>query len=71
MNDLRRILYQLARLLGDVNAVMKGKIGSRIFNKLLGRKLVSRAWLRGCGCLLAVIAGLLLIVMYCAIASLE
>ena len=71
MNDLRRILYQLARLLGDGNAVMKGNIGSRIFNKLLGRKLVSRAWLRGCGCFVAVLAGLLLIVMSCAVASPE
>jgi len=69
VNDLRRILYQLARLFGDINAVMKGKIGSRIFNKVLGRKLISRAWLRGCGCLLAVIAGLLLIVIYCCVAS--
>ena len=42
MNDLRRVLYQLARLLGDINAVMKGNIGSRLFNKLLGRKLISR-----------------------------
>jgi len=71
VNNLRRTLYQFARLLGDVNAVMKGNIGSRIFNKLLGRKLISRAWLRGCGCLLAVIAGLLLIVVYCAVASPE
>ena len=70
MNNLRRALYQFARLLGDVNAVMKGNIGSRLFNKLLGRKLISRAWLRGCGCLLAVLAGLLLIAIYCAVASL-
>ena len=55
MNDLRRLLYQLARTLGDLNALMKGKIGSRIFNKLMGRKLVSRAWMRGCGCLVAAI----------------
>lgn len=60
MNNLRSLLYKLARILGDINALMKGKIGSRLFNKLLGRRLVSRAWVRGCGCVLPVITGLIL-----------
>ena len=66
MNNLRKLLYQLARLLGDINAVQKGKIGSRLVNKALGRGLVSKAYLRGsgCGCLLPVIMGILLIVGY-------
>jgi len=63
MNDLRRVLYQLARILGDVNALFKGKIGSRLVNKLMGRKLVSMAWLRGCGCMLGVITGAVVVAL--------
>lgn len=37
MNDLRKLLYGLARLLGDVNAVRRGKIGNRLMNKAIGR----------------------------------
>jgi len=40
---LRSILYILARLLGDVNAVKKGKVGQRIARraawKITGRAL--------------------------------
>ena len=64
MNNLRRLLYQLARLLGDVNALMNGHIGSRLFNKLMGRKLVSRAWIRGCGCLVAVLILIVAVLSY-------
>ena len=59
------MLYQIARGLGDLNALMKGKIGSRFFNKLLGRKLISKSWIRG-GCLLPVVGITLAITVGCA-----
>lgn len=46
---LRRLLYRWAALLGDVEAVASGKpkrMGRRLVNKLVGRKLVRRLWWR-------------------------
>jgi hypothetical protein len=37
INKLRSILYTTARILGDVNAAKKGKLGKRIANKVIGR----------------------------------
>ncbi len=34
---MRSFLYKLARLLGDVNAVKKGKVGQRIGRRAVGR----------------------------------
>jgi hypothetical protein len=34
---LRSLLYLLARLLGDVNAVRRGKVGRRILRRLAGK----------------------------------
>jgi hypothetical protein len=34
---MRRILYLLARLLGDVNAVKKGRVGRRIARRAAGK----------------------------------
>lgn len=45
INQTRGLLYGLARLLGDVNAVKKGKIGRRIGRRVAG-KVTGRA-LRG------------------------
>jgi hypothetical protein len=42
----RSFAYAVARFLGDVNAVRRGKIGKRLVNRLIGRTLVSRMWLR-------------------------
>lgn len=45
----RRRAYRLASLLGDVEAVASGRpsrILRRAGNKLLGRKLVRRLWMR-------------------------
>jgi hypothetical protein len=42
MSSTRSLLYALARLLGDANAVQKGKVGRRI-----GRRLVGKATGRG------------------------
>jgi len=41
-SQLRRKLYQAARLLGDAQAVKRGRIGPRIANRTMGR-LVGRA----------------------------
>lgn len=33
LNQFRRLLYQLASLLGDLNAIQRGTIGKRIVRK--------------------------------------
>ncbi len=46
---LRRSLYRWARLLGDLQAITSGnpkRIGKRVVNKLVGRKVVRRLWWR-------------------------
>jgi len=35
--DLRSLLYGLAKLMGDVNAVKKGKVEKRIARRLAGK----------------------------------
>ena len=42
--SLRSLLYLLARLIGDVSAVRRGRVGKRI-----GRRIVGRAVGRGMG----------------------
>lgn len=37
INKTRRTLYQIARLLGDVNAVKKGRVGRRVSRRIVGR----------------------------------
>ena len=44
MNALRSFLYMFARLLGDVNAVKKGRVGRRV-----GRRMAGKATGRGLG----------------------
>lgn len=44
INKTRRTLYQIARLLGDANAVKKGRVGRRV-----GRRIAGRATGRGLG----------------------
>jgi hypothetical protein len=39
ISKTRGNLYLVAKILGDLNAVLKGKVGSRLFNRLLGRSL--------------------------------
>lgn len=43
--SLRSWLYFLARLLGDANAIARGRIVQRIANKIIGR-LVGRAFIK-------------------------
>lgn len=44
MNGFRNLLYKLARLMGDVNSVQKGRVGQRI-----GRRAAGRATGKGLG----------------------
>ena len=37
INKTRGFLYWLARILGDVNAVKKGKVGRRIGRRIAGK----------------------------------
>ena len=37
INKVRSALYTLAKLLGDVNAVVKGKVGQRIVRRAVGK----------------------------------
>lgn len=37
INKIRNLLYTISRILGDVNAVQKGKIGERIARRTAGR----------------------------------
>jgi hypothetical protein len=37
INSTRSLLYQIARLLGDVNAVQKGTAGKRVGRRLAGK----------------------------------
>ena len=39
INKFRGFLYLLAKLLGDFNAVRKGKVGQRIARRLTGKGL--------------------------------
>lgn len=41
---MRNLLYKLARLMGDVNAVKKGRVGRRV-----GRRVAGKATGRGLG----------------------
>jgi len=34
---MRSLLYALARLLGDVNAVQKGRVGRRVGRRIVGK----------------------------------
>ena len=38
MNKTRGLLYKLARILGDVNAVQKGRVGRRVGRRIAGRQ---------------------------------
>jgi len=37
LNKFRNFLYKIARALGDINAIQKGKIGQRIGRRAIGR----------------------------------
>ncbi len=46
LNEVRKTLYSLARILGDINAILGGprKMLRRFGNKVIGRKLIRRLW---------------------------
>lgn len=37
INTYRSLLYKLARILGDLNAVKKGKVGRRVARRAAGK----------------------------------
>lgn len=37
ISKTRSLLYKTARVLGDIDAVKKGKVGKRVKNRLLGK----------------------------------
>lgn len=39
INKIRKALYTSAKILGDVNAMKKGKLGNRIVNRMIGKAL--------------------------------
>lgn len=41
---MRGFLYALARVLGDVRAIERGRVGKRVVNKIIGRTIVSKLW---------------------------
>jgi len=41
----RGALYFIARLIGDINAIRKGRIGKRVYNRMVGR-LLSKLFIR-------------------------
>lgn len=43
---MRSWFYFWARLMGDASAVKRRRVGKRIANKLIGRYVVSRLWIR-------------------------
>lgn len=43
INKIRSLLYRIARILGDINAVSRGKVGRRIGRRAAGK--VTSRWL--------------------------
>ena len=39
MNQFRSFLYTLAKILGDINAIQKGTIGKRVYNRAIGKAM--------------------------------
>lgn len=37
LNKIRSILYGTAKILGDINAIKKGKVGKRIARRVAGK----------------------------------
>lgn len=44
--NLRSMLYKAARISGDIEAVKRGTVHKRLFNRWLGRTIISRMWWR-------------------------
>ena len=39
-------VYTVAKVINDINSVRRGKIWKRIINKIIGRYVVSKLWIR-------------------------
>lgn len=44
LNPIRNLLYFIARILGDVNAVQKGRVGRRIARRAAGKVTGKALW---------------------------
>ena len=44
LNKIRTICYFLAKILGDVNAVNRGKIGKRVVRRVVGKQISKTVW---------------------------
>lgn len=44
INKTRRLLYQMARLLGDVNAIGKGTAHKRVVRRAVGKQTGKALW---------------------------
>lgn len=44
--SLRSVLYGLGRILGDLEAVRKGRIAERLINKQIGKRGVAKVWMK-------------------------
>lgn len=44
LTKLRSASYALARTLGDVNALLTGRLWSRVLNRVVGKHLLWRVW---------------------------
>ena len=45
--NTRQTLYLMGRIIGNINAIRKGRIAQRIINILIGRVIVRRLWRKG------------------------
>jgi hypothetical protein len=43
---MRKLLYALARILGDLSAIFNGRMHTRMCNKIIGRHIASKLWRR-------------------------
>lgn len=68
LRKTRRGLYKGGRVLGDIDALLSGRIASRMANKLIGRKVGRRMWLRG-GCTLPALSAMLLTLAACLLGA--
>lgn len=44
LNDIRKIFYFLAKILGDINAIKRGKVGKRVQRRVAGKMASRTLW---------------------------
>lgn len=43
---MRKFLYALARILGDLSAIFNGRMHTRMCNKIIGRSIARKLWMK-------------------------